>query len=70
MARTRGKNILLILILTIPFSYLVTLVLALLPTVDKEQETSISGTVAAIFYVLLLVGVCVPLYQFMVTNAP
>jgi hypothetical protein len=67
LARTRGKNILLMLFLTIPFSYIITLILAYLPEVEKEEETSVSGVLLALFYVLLLVGVCTPMYRFMVS---
>ncbi len=67
LARTRGKNILLMVFLTIPFSYIITLILAYLPEVEKEEETSVSGVPLALFYVLLLVGVCTPMYRFMVS---
>ncbi len=70
LAGTRGKNILFMLLLTIPFSYLVTVVLALLPEVEKEEQTDISGTAAALFYIILLILVMVPIYRFVMSNAP
>jgi len=70
LSRTRGKNILLMLFLSIPFSYIGTLILALLPVVEKEEETTISGVVLALFYVILIGAVCVPMYRFMVSASP
>ena len=70
LSRTRGKNILLMLFLTIPFSYIVTLILAYLPEVEKEEQTTISGAVLAIFYIILLGVVILPIYRFMISNSP
>lgn len=67
LAKTRGKNILLMLFLTIPFSYVITVILAYLPKAEKEEETSASGVLLTLFYVLLVVGVCTPMYRFMVS---
>ena len=70
LARSRGKHILLMLLLTIPFSYIVTLVLAYLPEVEQEAETTISGRVLALFYTLLMVAISIPMYRFMMANPP
>ncbi len=70
LAGTRGKNILLMLLLTIPFSYLVTLILALMPEVEKEDQTTISGTVTAVFYIILLILVTLPMYRFVMSTSP
>ena len=42
LSKTRGKNVVLMLFLTIIFSYLITLILAFLPVVDEEKQTTIS----------------------------
>lgn len=70
LSRSRGKNILLMLFLTIPFSYIVTLILAYLPEVEKEDQTTISGTVLAIFYIILLAAVSSPIYRYMISSSP
>jgi hypothetical protein len=67
LAKTRGKNILLMLFLTIPFSYIITVILAYLPEAEKGEETSASGVLLTLFYVLVVVGVCTPMYRFMVS---
>jgi cellobiose-specific phosphotransferase system component IIC len=70
LARSRGKNILLMLILSIPFSYIITLVLAYLPEVEKGEETTISGRVLALFYTIVMVAISIPMYRFMMSNSP
>ena len=55
------------LFLTIPFSYIITVILAYLPEAEKGEETSASGVLLTLFYVLVVVGVCTPMYRFMVS---
>lgn len=70
LAGTRGKNILVMLLLTIPFSYLVTLALAFLPEVEKKDQTTISATTAALFYIILIILVMLPVYRFVMSTTP